>query len=258
MFVILLFVAPKIAPAGSERFGGKYDEFSNSFHLDIVPLIRRLERINEKICRNEVSILFNQTCLKEKMLISYTHTHIYIVSLLDWVIKVKPTCILLFSVIQSPKRHLNWYIMLVFCEAPIKSEEFEAATDLFPFVNQCTCQEIRSLIDQSWRSALIPSSSQELFFLVLFFCVSTVKEPWASSTNRSLSHDCYWFHLKPIAEENAATSFAHASYKPRTNILTSDTKGIIFLSQSFTPATIINLSLLCCLKEVSWVICVAK
>ena len=48
----------------------------------------------------------------------------------------------------------------------------------------------------NWQSALIPSSSQELFFLVPFFGVSTVREPWASSTNRPLSHHCYWFHLE--------------------------------------------------------------
>ena len=30
-----------------------------------------------------------------------------------------------------------------------------------------------------------------------FFGVSTVREPAASSTNRSLSHHCYWFHLEP-------------------------------------------------------------
>ena len=103
----------------------------------------------------------------------------------------------------------------------------------------------------NWQSALIPSSSQELFFPVPSFWVSTVREPWASNTNRPLSHDCYWFHLETIAEENAAASFAHASYKPRTNILTCDTKEILSHSHSFTPATIINLSLLCCLKEVS-------
>ena len=110
----------------------------------------------------------------------------------------------------------------------------------------------------NWQSALIPSSSQELFFLVPSFCVSTVKEPWASSTNRSLSHDCYWFHLEFVTEENAAASFAHASYKPKTNILTSDNEGILSHSHSLMPATIINLSLLCCLKEFSWFICVAK
>ena len=79
----------------------------------------------------------------------------------------------------------------------------------------------------NWQSALIPSSSQELFFLVPFCRTGKVREPWTSSRNRSLSHDCHWFHLEPLAEENAAASFAHASYKPRTNILTSDTKGTL-------------------------------
>ena len=30
-----------------------------------------------------------------------------------------------------------------------------------------------------------------------YFGVSTVREPWASSTNRPLSLHCYWFHLEP-------------------------------------------------------------
>ena len=72
----------------------------------------------------------------------------------------------------------------------------------------------------------------------------------AAQTN--LSHitatDSTW---NPNTEEDAAASFTHASYKPRTNILTSDTKGIFSHAYSFTLATIINLSLLCCLTEVS-------
>ena len=38
-----------------------------------------------------------------------------LVCLLNRVVKVKPTCILLFSEIQYPK-HLNWYITLVFVQ----------------------------------------------------------------------------------------------------------------------------------------------
>ena len=110
----------------------------------------------------------------------------------------------------------------------------------------------------NWQSTLIPSSSQELFFLVPFGRTDNVREPWANSTNRCLLRHFNWFHSEPIAEENAAASFAHAFYKPRTNILTSDTKGILSHSHSFTPAMIINLSLLCCLKEVLLFICVAK
>ena len=53
-----------------------------------------------------------------------------IVSLLDRVLEVKPTYILLFSEIQSPKGHLNWYIMLVFCKTPLEGEELFLMTKL--------------------------------------------------------------------------------------------------------------------------------
>ena len=46
-----------------------------------------------------------------------------IVSLLDRVVEVIPTYILLFSEIQSPKEHLNRYIMLVFCKSQIEGKE---------------------------------------------------------------------------------------------------------------------------------------
>ena len=51
-------------------------------------------------------------------------------SLLDRVVEVKPIYILLFSEIQSPKGHLDWYITLVFCKAPIEGEELFLMTKL--------------------------------------------------------------------------------------------------------------------------------
>ena len=53
-----------------------------------------------------------------------------IVSLLDRVVEVKPTYILLLAEIQSPKGHLNWYIMLVFCKTPIEGKELFLMTKL--------------------------------------------------------------------------------------------------------------------------------
>ena len=53
-----------------------------------------------------------------------------IVGLLDMVVEVKPIYILLFSEIQSPKGHLNWYITLVFCKTPIEGEELFLMTKL--------------------------------------------------------------------------------------------------------------------------------
>ena len=52
-----------------------------------------------------------------------------IVSLLDWVVEVKPTYILLLE-IQSPKGHLNWYVMFVFYKTPIEGEELFLMTKL--------------------------------------------------------------------------------------------------------------------------------
>ena len=53
-----------------------------------------------------------------------------IVSLLDRVVEVKPTYIFLFSEIQSPKGHLNWYITLVFYKTPIEGKELFLMTKL--------------------------------------------------------------------------------------------------------------------------------
>ena len=53
----------------------KYGVFLNSFHSEVKRLIWKLERINNKIDRNAMSISFIQTRLKEKMLPTHTHTH---------------------------------------------------------------------------------------------------------------------------------------------------------------------------------------
>ena len=84
---------------------------------------------------------------------------------------------------------------------------------------------IRPLIDQSRQSALIPSSSQELYFLVPFWVVCrqqrAMTQQHKQTSLTSTATDSTW---NPIAEKHAAASFTHASYKPRTNILTSDAK----------------------------------
>ena len=94
----------------------------------------------------------------------------------------------------------------------------------------------------NWQSALIPSPSQELFFWSPFRRTDKVREPGASRRNTSLSHDS----TDSTWNTSLAVSFKHAFYKPRTNIQTSDAKETLSHSHSFTPATIINLTLLCC------------
>ena len=68
----------KMALARAESTWGKYGAFLNSFHPDTKWLIQRLEQINYEICRSQESVLFNETCLKEKMLPRYIYIYIYI------------------------------------------------------------------------------------------------------------------------------------------------------------------------------------
>ena len=37
-----------------------------------------IERIQKKICRHKMSIMFNEICINEEMLPKYTHTHTHI------------------------------------------------------------------------------------------------------------------------------------------------------------------------------------
>ena len=50
--------------------------FDCQFQQKIVTSIQQDGRINTKICRQEMSILFNQICLNEEMIPRYTHTYI--------------------------------------------------------------------------------------------------------------------------------------------------------------------------------------
>ena len=65
--------------AESSREPINYERFVNQFRLDIIKLIWQLERINEKICRQKMSILFSQICLNVEMLPEYPpYIYIYI------------------------------------------------------------------------------------------------------------------------------------------------------------------------------------
>ena len=55
-----------------------YGRFINQFPPNIIRSIRQFERINKKICRQKMSILFNQIVINEEMLQKYTHTHTHI------------------------------------------------------------------------------------------------------------------------------------------------------------------------------------
>ena len=61
-----------------------YGKCINQFPPNTIKSIRQYERINKKICRQKMSIMFKEICINEEMLPIYrhththTHTHIYI------------------------------------------------------------------------------------------------------------------------------------------------------------------------------------
>ena len=64
--------------AESTRDTYNYDQFLNQFPPNTIKVIWEFERIQKKICRHKMSIMFNEICINEEMLPKYTHTHIYI------------------------------------------------------------------------------------------------------------------------------------------------------------------------------------
>ena len=76
-----LMMADKKSEYARDNFG----KFIYQFHPETKTLIRKLEKILIKLYRQNVSLLFNQTCLNERLYTNThtqthtdTHTHIYI------------------------------------------------------------------------------------------------------------------------------------------------------------------------------------
>ena len=55
-----------------------YGKYINQSPPNMIKAIRQYERINKKICRQKMSIMFNEICIDEEMLPKYTHTHTHI------------------------------------------------------------------------------------------------------------------------------------------------------------------------------------
>ena len=55
-----------------------YGKYINRFRPNMIKAIRQYEQINKKICRQKISIMFNEICINEEMLPIYIHIYIYI------------------------------------------------------------------------------------------------------------------------------------------------------------------------------------
>ena len=50
-----------------------YGQYLNQFPPNTIKVIREFERIQKKICRHKMSIMFNEICINEEMLPKYTY-----------------------------------------------------------------------------------------------------------------------------------------------------------------------------------------
>ena len=64
--------------AESTRDAYNYGQYINQFPPNTIKVIREFERIQKKICRHKMSIMFNEICINEEMLPKYSYIYIYI------------------------------------------------------------------------------------------------------------------------------------------------------------------------------------
>ena len=68
----------------SESARDDFGKFIRQFLPEIKTLIGKLEKILIKLYRQNVSLLFNQTCLNERLLPTHTHTHTHTHTYTGW------------------------------------------------------------------------------------------------------------------------------------------------------------------------------
>ena len=61
----------------SESTQDNFGKFLHQFQPETKTLIRKLERILIKLYRQNMALLFNQTCLNERLLPNYIYIYIY-------------------------------------------------------------------------------------------------------------------------------------------------------------------------------------
>ena len=60
-----------------------YGQYMNQFAPNTIKAIQEYERIQKKICRQKMSIMFNEICINEEMLPIYIYIYIYVNKLAD-------------------------------------------------------------------------------------------------------------------------------------------------------------------------------
>ena len=63
--------------AESTRDTYNYGQYINQFPPNTIKVIREFERIQKKICRHKMFIIFNEICINEEILPKYIYIYIY-------------------------------------------------------------------------------------------------------------------------------------------------------------------------------------
>ena len=80
--------------AESTRDTCNYGQYINQFPQNTIKVIREFERIQKKICRHKMSIMFNEICINEEMLPKYTYIYIYIMHAYHFFTLFQPSSLL--------------------------------------------------------------------------------------------------------------------------------------------------------------------
>ena len=94
--------------AESTRDTYNYGQYLNQFPPNTIKVIREFERIQKKICRHKMSIMFDEICINEKILPKYTYIYIYIYIVLFGPVKPELGVIPLGHENHLKAEHLNF------------------------------------------------------------------------------------------------------------------------------------------------------
>ena len=105
--------------AESTRDTYNYGQYFNQFPLNTIKVIREFERIQKKICRHKMSIMFNETCITVEMLPKYIYIYIYIY--IYYRVVSVTLCFILYAFIRQSERFskkktinmVNFFVLVV-------------------------------------------------------------------------------------------------------------------------------------------------
>ena len=80
--------------AESTRDTCNYGQYINQFPQNTIKVIREFERIQKKICRHKMSIMFNEICINKEMLPKYKYIYIYIYIYIHSYMRLSATSVL--------------------------------------------------------------------------------------------------------------------------------------------------------------------